>query len=68
MQQPLPKLILEDFNLLAAERRLCVAALEQGVNIVGAAKLLGLTRHALKRRMIKLGIPRPGTAESDPGA
>ena len=66
--RPLPKIILEDFNLSAAERRLCVAALDIAENIVGAAQLLGITRHALKRRMIKLGIPRPGTAASDPGA
>ena len=59
--QPAPKLILEDFNLEAAERRLCIATLELAGNIVGAAQLLGITRHALKRRMIKLRIDRPGT-------
>lgn len=50
------KLILEEFNLENAERRLCVEALHSGGNIVNAAKLLGITRHALKRRIIKLGI------------
>ena len=62
MDSPAPKLILEDFNLEAAERRLCIATLEVAGNIVGAAQLLGITRHALKRRMIKLRIDRPGTA------
>jgi DNA-binding NtrC family response regulator len=65
MDSPAPKLILEDFNLEAAERRLCIATLEIAGNIVGAAQLLGITRHALKRRMIKLRIDRPGT--SSPG-
>jgi transcriptional regulator with GAF, ATPase, and Fis domain len=62
MDRSLPKIILEDFNLTAAERRLCVAALETAENIVGAAQLLGITRHALKRRMIKLRIDRPGAS------
>jgi transcriptional regulator with GAF, ATPase, and Fis domain len=64
MQSPVPKIILEDFNLETAERRLCVAALEHGRTIAIAAKLLGLTRHALKRRIIKLHIdwPRRGAA------
>ncbi len=64
MDSPAPKLILEDFNLEAAERRLCIATLEVAGNIVGAAQLLGITRHALKRRMIKLRIDRPGTASA----
>ena len=58
-----PQLILEDWNLAAAERRLCVAALELAGNIVGAAKLLGITRHALKRRIIKLKIERPSAPQ-----
>jgi transcriptional regulator with GAF, ATPase, and Fis domain len=35
-------------------------------NIVGAAQILGITRHALKRRIIKLGIDwnRAGTPAS----
>ena len=52
----MPKIILEDLNLESAERHLCLAALREGGNIVNAAKLLGITRHALKRRIIKLGI------------
>jgi DNA-binding NtrC family response regulator len=61
-----PQLVLEDFNLEAAERRLCLAALEQGGNIVNAAKLLGITRHALKRRIIKLHITWPQPASQVP--
>lgn len=47
---------LEDLNLYTAERRMCVEALAQAGNIVGAAQLLGITRHALKRRIIKFEI------------
>jgi transcriptional regulator of acetoin/glycerol metabolism len=50
------EIIIEIFNLEAAERRLCVEALTLAGNIVGAAQILGITRHALKRRIIKLGI------------
>lgn len=53
------QLILDDFNLEKAERRLCVEALNTAGNIVGAAALLGITRHALKRRIIKLAIEWP---------
>ena len=65
-----PPTTLEDFNLATAERRLCVEALAQAGNIVGAAKLLGITRHALKRRIIKLGIEwnRTGAPASSPSA
>ena len=58
MKKPVSPIILEDFNLEAAERRLCIEALGLAGNIVGAAQLLGITRHALKRRMIKLDIQR----------
>ncbi|MBZ5713827.1 helix-turn-helix domain-containing protein [Nannocystis pusilla] len=51
--------ILDDFNLEAAERRLCNEALNRAGNIVGAAQLLGITRHAMKRRIIKLRIEWP---------
>ncbi len=50
------QIILEAFNLEAAERRLCGEALTLAGNIVGAAQILGITRHALKRRIVKLGI------------
>lgn len=66
----MPQVILEDLNLEAAERRLCVEALALAGNIVGAARLLGITRHALKRRIIKLHIdlarsrPAPGPGQA----
>lgn len=65
------KLILEEYNLENAERRMCVEALSQAGNIVGAASLLGITRHALKRRIIKLGIewpPRRGGPSAEASA
>lgn len=65
------RLILEDLNLNAAERMLCVEALNAAGSIVEAAQLLGITRHALKRRIIKHRIewPRPNsTVASDSAA
>lgn len=66
MDRPPLSLPLEDLNLEAAERRMCIAALEVAGNIVGAAQLLGITRHALKRRMIKLDLdpPKPTAART----
>jgi DNA-binding NtrC family response regulator len=55
-------IVLEDLNLREAERLLCTTALRAGGSIVEAAQLLGITRHALKRRIIKHRIewpPRP---------
>lgn len=60
----MPQLVLEDLNLASAERRLCTSALDLAGNIVGAATLLGITRHAMKRRIVKLGIPWPPRAGS----
>jgi hypothetical protein len=45
---------------------LCVEALGLAGNIVGAAQLLGITRHALKRRIIKLEIRRSRDGEAEP--
>jgi len=66
MKMPVPPLTLEDFNLETAERRLCVEALGLAGNIVGAAQILGITRHALKRRIIKLEIRWSRGAAKDP--
>lgn len=62
----MPPIVLEDFNLQIAERRMCIAALELAGSIGVAAELLGITRHALKRRIIKPRIewPRRSTAPS----
>ncbi len=53
------QLVLEDLNLANAERRLCLEALTTAGNIVGASALLGITRHAMKRRIIKMRIDWP---------
>lgn len=52
-------ILLEDLNLRKAERTLCQTALHKAGSIVEAAQLLGITRHALKRRMIKHRIEWP---------
>jgi transcriptional regulator with PAS, ATPase and Fis domain len=54
-----PCIVLDSYNLETAERLLCSKALETSKNIVSAASLLGITRHALKRRIIKLKIDWP---------
>lgn len=55
--------VLDSFNLAAAERRLCEQALATAGSLVHAAAALGITRHSLKRRIVKLGIvwPRHGS-------
>lgn len=50
---------LDSLNLEAAERTLCVEALNAAGTIIEAAALLGVTRHALKRRIIKHRIEWP---------
>ena len=50
---------LDSYNLEAAERMLCSDALVAGGNIIEAARLLGITRHALKRRIIKHRLTWP---------
>lgn len=61
------RLDIDNFNLSAVERKLCVQALTEAGSIVEAANLLGITRHALKRRIIKHNIewPRPGSRRGD---
>lgn len=63
------QIILDSFNLSTAERRLCEQALKGAGSIVGAACLLGITRHVLKRRMVKHDIrwPRSGSGSSPAG-
>ena len=46
-------IVLETLKLADAERKLCEMALSSCGSIVDAAELLGITRHALKRRMVK---------------
>ncbi len=52
-------IVLDSYDLAAAERQLCTAALNAAGGIVPAAQLLGVTRHALKRRIIKHRIEWP---------
>lgn len=52
-------ILLEDLDLRKAERLLCQSALSRAGSIAEAAQLLGITRHALKRRMLKHRIEWP---------
>lgn len=56
---------LVDLNLETAERLLCLGALERSGSILAAAELLGITRHALRRRMTRLGIEWPRSRVPD---
>lgn len=63
-------LVLEDLNLRGAERRLCEAALARAGTIDEAARLLGITHHALERRLAKHRIQWPdmGSTSAPRGA
>lgn len=53
---------LTDLSLEGLELAACREALTRAGNIVKAAELLGITRHAMKRRMVKHGLvlaPQP---------
>ena len=52
-------IVLDSLNLADAERKLCEEALVATGSIVEAANVLGITRHALKRRIIKHQIEWP---------
>lgn len=52
-------ILLEDLDLRKAELLLCQNALARAGSIMEAAQLLGITRHALKRRMLKHGLAAP---------
>ena len=56
---PALMIILETLNLADAERKLCEEALSRAGSIVEAAEMLGITRHALKRRIVKYRIDWP---------
>lgn len=53
------RLVLENWNLLTAERLVVTDALETAGTITEAAKLLGITTHGVKRRILKHRIPWP---------
>ena len=52
MTEPVPPTI-DTFDLATIERRLCTEALRVTGSINDAAKMLGITRHALRRRITK---------------
>jgi hypothetical protein len=51
--------VLDSLNLSNAERRLVSEAISVSNSIAEAAALLGVTRHALKRRMLKHDLTWP---------
>jgi transcriptional regulator with GAF, ATPase, and Fis domain len=51
--------VLESCNLAGAERVLVVAALEEGGSVAEAAQLLGVTRRAVNRLIVKHRIEWP---------
>lgn len=53
--------VLTSHNLAEAQVALIESALDSDGTLVGAAQMLGITRHALKRRIIANNIawPRP---------
>lgn len=57
-------ILLEDLDLRKAERLLCQSALSRAGSIAEAAQLLGITRHALKRRMLKYRIELPRSPQA----
>jgi hypothetical protein len=59
-----PRLVLEDWNLAAAERILCISALRSTTSLAEAAELLGISQSALKRRLGKYRIKVPATPAS----
>jgi len=59
------RLIIKTLDLATVERMLCVKALDAAGTIVDAAVLLGVTRHALKRRMIKHDIASPSRSAGE---
>lgn len=59
---PCMPILLDDLNLRKAEHLMCQQALSRAGSIVEAAQLLGITRHALKRRINKHRIEWPSTS------
>lgn len=56
---------LESLNLHEAERLLCQSALERAGTLGEAARLLGISRHELDRRMTKHGLQAPPEVTPD---
>lgn len=61
-----PRIILNSFDLAAAEQTLVTAALDITGSTVAAAELLGVPRHTVKRLIIKYRIAFPRTRTEVP--
>lgn len=55
-------LVLDEPAVHEAERVLCQAAIERASNLAEAASVLGISRHALRRRCIKYRLAVPSRA------
>lgn len=53
------RVVLNSFNLDEAEKTIITTALTRGGSLLAAARLLGITRASLKRRMLRLRIAWP---------
>lgn len=62
------QIVLDSYNLEAAEKRLVEEALRAAGSIVEAAQLLGTTRNGVKRRIIKHRIEWPRASSRPPAA
>lgn len=56
---------LDSFNLAACESLLCQKALDSSETIIQAADKLGITRHALKRRMTRYKLDSKTTLDRE---
>lgn len=60
------RIVLDTFDLNAADRKLTEGALAHAGSIVEAAQLLGITRNAVKARIIKHRIEWPRSSTPRP--
>ena len=60
-------LTITTYNLQAIERTVIIEALNAAGTIADAASLMGITRHSLKRRIIKHSISWPPRHQFAPG-
>lgn len=61
-----PRIVLDSYDLAAAEQTLVTAALDITGSTVEAADLLGVPRHVVKRLVIKYRIAFPRTRTEVP--
>lgn len=60
----MPRIVIDTLNLEQAERLLCIEALCAAGSIVEAAQLLGISRNALRKKIIRHKIEWPRAAVS----